>query len=318
MHRLIMKPTDEQVVDHRNGNGLDNRRDNLRNCTNGQNAQNRTRATGKTGLIGCQKNTWGYMATVTLHGVQYSIARYPTAEEAAVAHDRATLFYKPEFGSINFRDRDSMAASIEQLREEAKNETAGQAVSKGGTSIYNGVCKADGKWRASISLGGKHREKQHSLGAYATEEAAAEAFDAAAKYFAVRREMKSRFALNFINREILPKSPATLRRHCSFVLNNRYSSKYMGVSRAYRGQWQCGIKADYKQQHLAIVKSEEGAARLYDAVARSLGFPAEKLNFPEEEIESMTIEQAKDLYHKFKRRPNGFAIPEISTSAAAD
>lgn len=39
MHREIMKPEKHLVIDHRNGNGLDNRRSNLRICTTAQNNQ---------------------------------------------------------------------------------------------------------------------------------------------------------------------------------------------------------------------------------------------------------------------------------------
>lgn len=40
MHRLIMNPSSQMVVDHKNHNGLDNRRSNLRVCTNRQNTLN--------------------------------------------------------------------------------------------------------------------------------------------------------------------------------------------------------------------------------------------------------------------------------------
>ena len=51
LHREIMNPDDGMVVDHINGDGLDNRRENLRIVTHQQNALNRRRgrsAFGKT------------------------------------------------------------------------------------------------------------------------------------------------------------------------------------------------------------------------------------------------------------------------------
>lgn len=43
LHREIMKPTSDMVVDHINGNGLDNRRENMRVVTKSENSLNRRR-----------------------------------------------------------------------------------------------------------------------------------------------------------------------------------------------------------------------------------------------------------------------------------
>ena len=40
MHRFLLSPPDEMDVDHRNGDTLDNRRENLRICTHLENGQN--------------------------------------------------------------------------------------------------------------------------------------------------------------------------------------------------------------------------------------------------------------------------------------
>ena len=41
MHRLVMKPKNGEDVDHINGNSLDNRKQNLRLCSRGQNVSNK-------------------------------------------------------------------------------------------------------------------------------------------------------------------------------------------------------------------------------------------------------------------------------------
>lgn len=41
MHRLIMNPPDDLLVDHINGNTIDNRRSNLRICNTSENVKNR-------------------------------------------------------------------------------------------------------------------------------------------------------------------------------------------------------------------------------------------------------------------------------------
>src|SRR3990167_1855880 len=48
MHRLILNTPDNLETDHRNGNGLDNQRNNLRICTRQQNLQNRRKILGTT------------------------------------------------------------------------------------------------------------------------------------------------------------------------------------------------------------------------------------------------------------------------------
>jgi hypothetical protein len=48
MHRLIMKPQKDEVVDHINHNPLDNRKANLRVCSRKENARNRKREKTKT------------------------------------------------------------------------------------------------------------------------------------------------------------------------------------------------------------------------------------------------------------------------------
>ena len=104
MHREIMKPPKGMFVDHINGNGLDNRRCNLRICTPGQNSCNRSKQ-GNTGnrFIGvrpCGKNT--YQVAVMHKGKTHRGGTFTDEVEAARARDRLALQLHGEFARLNF------------------------------------------------------------------------------------------------------------------------------------------------------------------------------------------------------------------------
>lgn len=73
-------------VDHRNGDGLDNQRGNLRKVTQSQNLQNRQglNADNKTGVRGVcwDTNRRRYLATIGVMGKTINLGRFDTLEEA--------------------------------------------------------------------------------------------------------------------------------------------------------------------------------------------------------------------------------------------
>jgi len=105
LHRFIMA-FPSGIVDHINGDRMDNRRSNLRIVTNAQNIQNgRTRRTNnKTGFKGVCWDTERskFLATITVNKQTIHIGRFNSAIEAARAYDAAARLHHGEFARLNF------------------------------------------------------------------------------------------------------------------------------------------------------------------------------------------------------------------------
>lgn len=105
MHREI---TNFTVVDHINGNGLDNRRSNLREATASQNMANtpkRTsrirRYTSKYKGVSLEKRTGNWVARILVEGKRIHIGTYSNELDAAKAYDIAAFDYHGTFAKTN-------------------------------------------------------------------------------------------------------------------------------------------------------------------------------------------------------------------------
>lgn len=90
MHRIVMRAPKGMMVDHLNGNSLDNRKQNLRICTNRENQQNRTNhRSGR--LVGASfhKETGKWRARIKIDGNQKHIGLFKTEIEAHEAYMNA-------------------------------------------------------------------------------------------------------------------------------------------------------------------------------------------------------------------------------------
>jgi hypothetical protein len=103
MHRYIMRPRKGRVVDHINGNTLDNRRCNLRSCTHQNNICNsKLYRNNKSGFRGVFKHGENrFTAQVTSCGKTLYIGMFKNALDAAVAYDKVALEVHEDFGSTN-------------------------------------------------------------------------------------------------------------------------------------------------------------------------------------------------------------------------
>lgn len=101
LHRFLLCAAPGQRVDHRNGDGLDCRRRNLRPVTNALNQANRRRAWSASKYKGVTRRGERWRAYITIAGRFRSLGSHATAEEAARAYDRAAREAFGEFACTN-------------------------------------------------------------------------------------------------------------------------------------------------------------------------------------------------------------------------
>ena len=104
LHRVITQCPQGMVVDHKNRNTLDNRRTNLRVCTQSQNNLNqRLRSDSKSGLKGVtehanKRKRW--QAHLRVGGRKKSLGYYLTKEEAHAAYIKVAKNLHGEFFTL--------------------------------------------------------------------------------------------------------------------------------------------------------------------------------------------------------------------------
>ena len=107
MHKLIMGTKIDLLIDHINGNKLDNRRSNLRFCTKRQNCMNSKIPKNNTsGYKGVHKHIHRkriyWRARIGTNMSRLLIGSYNTPLEAALAYDKSAIKYYGKFARLNF------------------------------------------------------------------------------------------------------------------------------------------------------------------------------------------------------------------------
>lgn len=102
MHRVITDAPEWRKVDHKDHDGLNNQRHNLRTCTCSQNLGNRRgRKNTASGYKGVMQNGSGWQARIQCNGRRYCLGTFTHAGDAAQAYNEAALRLFGEFAYVN-------------------------------------------------------------------------------------------------------------------------------------------------------------------------------------------------------------------------
>ena len=115
MHKEILKPSSGKLTDHRNGDGLDNRRANLRECTPQQNGANKRKQSSPTASqykgVGLykyrRKKKW--CARIKFLGRLIHLGTFEREEGAAMAYNNKAKEVFGEFAELNVIERNNHA-----------------------------------------------------------------------------------------------------------------------------------------------------------------------------------------------------------------
>jgi hypothetical protein len=110
VHRLVWlwvtghNPRPRHVIDHINGDGTDNRIENLREVTHTQNLWNTKLSIRNTsGYKGVNKQKDKWEASIMASGKRHRLGLFDTPKDASEAYQEASKKYQGEFARLNFQ-----------------------------------------------------------------------------------------------------------------------------------------------------------------------------------------------------------------------
>ena len=263
IHRNILNVMSKRlVVDHIDGNPLNNQKHNLRICEQLYNSKNkRINKNNTSGYKGVHfsNNYSKWCSTIKTNYKNIFLGHYKTKEEAVKAYDNAVKKYHGEFGVTNLELKERKP--IEILWKPTKFEDSNLKPEMIPLGHYK---------YAYVDLEDYKKAMQHSWSLNK---------DGYAQTKINRKNVSlHRFILSAVNLETdhIDRNKLNCRRknlrlcsHQQNCINRKYpkrNNKYRGIY-SVRNKWRATIKVNGKIKHLGYFSSKEDAAKSYDVAA---------------------------------------------------
>jgi len=103
LHRFILNVNDSSVeIDHKDHNGLNNTRENIKIASRSDNVKNRRKHRGKSKYMGVTKHRFGgWQAQITIEGNQKYLGLFKNEIDAAKAYNHAAITTGNTFYCLN-------------------------------------------------------------------------------------------------------------------------------------------------------------------------------------------------------------------------
>jgi hypothetical protein len=255
MHRLVTNAQHGDIVDHINGNKLDNRKENLRLCNSQQNAWNKAKVNANTSSSkykGVCVEYGAWRATIKCRDQTIRLGRFSNELAAATAYNRAARHYFGEYARLNdIQELDD----IEQFRCKSK-------------SRYHGVReKKPGIWCVIVA----YKKKVLYYKRFFDEMVAAYVYNLKVKELNLPNKLND-----------VPDVP----NWEEFIYLAPKTSEYSGVS-LHGEKWQATVK----EQYVGLFQTEIEAAKAYNQYVIDNNITTAKLNEIKEEPDGNRLEE---------------------------